>query len=171
MKHILLAGFIFYFSNNILSQTQEWINLNPFDQPPGNTLYAVDFVDCQYGWAVGQWGIVLHTSDGGMTWEVQQNHTMGSGLKSVDFVDRFHGWIVGENGFILRTNDGGQSWEEAESPTRWDLNDVIFLDTAKGWAVGYGGLLLYADDSGGTWYTMPLSIEKFSFRHNILRFL
>ena len=31
-------------------------------------LHDVTFVDAEYGWAVGDRGVILHTSDGGRTW-------------------------------------------------------------------------------------------------------
>lgn len=49
--------FVVITNQSIFVQSQEWNNLNPFGQPPGNYLYGLDFIDNQRGWAVGEWGI------------------------------------------------------------------------------------------------------------------
>ncbi len=144
---------------NIYAQDQEWINLNPFKQPPGNTLYDVDFVDSLHGWAVGEWGIILHTDDGGQNWQVQQNHTIDYHLGAIDFIDLNYGWAVGDFGLILFTNNGGQTWEEQTSSTMYPLNDIAFVNDSVGWAVGYGGLVLNTKDKGKTWHTQTTPTE------------
>ena len=71
---------------------QGWINLNPFNQPPDNVLYGVDFIDSQHGWAVGEWGLVLNSINGGQSWQILQNHTIDFHLKAVDFINENDGW-------------------------------------------------------------------------------
>ena len=48
--------------------------------PTGSTLplRAITFVDDQHGWAVGQLGLILHSNDGGRTWQRQRSG--GAGL-------------------------------------------------------------------------------------------
>src|SRR5437868_1957139 len=36
-------------------------------------LTAVTFVDADHGWAVGDRGVIWHTSDGGRTWKLQKS--------------------------------------------------------------------------------------------------
>ena len=61
-------------------------------------------------WAVGRPGsVVLHTPDGGRTWEVQRTgHPLP--LNGVYFANEKTGWAVGELGTILGTTDGGKTW-------------------------------------------------------------
>jgi photosystem II stability/assembly factor-like uncharacterized protein len=80
-------------------------------------LAAIDFVDSDYGWAVGDAGVITHTEDGGATWTAQQGGTdlyTRPWLADVDFVDRQNGWAVGTmsgtgsaDGRILHTTTGG----------------------------------------------------------------
>jgi photosystem II stability/assembly factor-like uncharacterized protein len=50
------------------------------------TLNSVYFIDANNGWAVGQNGTVLRTTNGGDNWASQNSHTNGD-LKAVYFVD------------------------------------------------------------------------------------
>jgi hypothetical protein len=71
-------------------------------------LRAVDFVDEYDGWAVGRFGTIIHTSDGGNTWGFQANPATAT-LFDVDFSDNMHGLACGY-GMILYTTNGGQNW-------------------------------------------------------------
>src|SRR5438309_1326160 len=85
-----------------------------FDDAP---LRAVQFVDRNEGWAVGDEGVIWHTIDGGETWERQNTGVRGS-LRGVCFLNPFTGWAVGREelpgggscAIILTTSDGGLKW-------------------------------------------------------------
>src|SRR3954451_20347584 len=81
-------------------------------------LRAVQFVDQNEGWAVGDEGVVWHTIDGGRNWERQPTGVRAS-LRSVHFLTPYVGWVAGREelpngggsvGFLLYTNDGGLKW-------------------------------------------------------------
>jgi photosystem II stability/assembly factor-like uncharacterized protein len=75
----------------------------------GGAINAIDFVDGQYGWAVGIYGSIVATDDGGASWHVQEQvrfHEKPWWL-GVHFVDPLNGWVVGEGGAIWRTTTGG----------------------------------------------------------------
>jgi photosystem II stability/assembly factor-like uncharacterized protein len=59
-------GGIAYSDDNGTSWTQAQV-------PVDVTLTCVAFVDAQHGWAAGHYGVILHTNDGGMTWQEQLN--------------------------------------------------------------------------------------------------
>ena len=69
-------------------------------------LEAVTFSDAAHGWAVGAYGTILATTDGGAIWSAQNSGTTER-LYGVAFSDATHGWAVGWNGTILATTDGG----------------------------------------------------------------
>jgi len=58
------------------------------------------------GFAVGAFGTILATTDGGITWEYQTSG-VSVGLDEVSFPDSVNGYIVGDNGVILKTTTGG----------------------------------------------------------------
>lgn len=75
-----------------------------------SNLSAVDFVNETTGWAVGEGGVILNTTDGGKTWTLQ-NSGVTEWLHGVDFVSETEGFATGEYGTILHTTDGGKTWK------------------------------------------------------------
>lgn len=70
---------------------------------------ALDGADRRY-WVVGVPGSrVLHTPDGGQSWELfDTGQTLP--LYGLEFVDADRGWAVGALGTVLATTDGGRTW-------------------------------------------------------------
>jgi photosystem II stability/assembly factor-like uncharacterized protein len=66
----------------------------------------VSFVDANTGTAVGNYGTILRTRDGGVTWTPQTSGTTNP-LYGVSFMDANTGTVVGGTGTILRTTTGG----------------------------------------------------------------
>lgn len=130
-------------------------------------LYAVQFVDAQEGWAVGDDGVIWHTIDGGQTWERQATGTRAS-LRSLCFLDPFTGYVAGTEvlpdgrtaGVILYTSDGGLKWQKASVRELPGLFRIKFVDRRNGYVAGSGSALhpsgvFVTDDGGITW--KPLS--------------
>jgi len=103
-----------------------------------------------YGWAVGDHGTVLHTSNGGDTWISQPAGTVLQ-RPGVCFVNASNGWAVGKAGAIQHTSNGGSTWSSENSGTTADLFGVSFVDGHNGWAVGSGGAILHTSNGGSTW--------------------
>jgi len=120
-------------------------------------LYDVCFVDDR-GYAVGYYGTILHSPDGGETWEPQESPTTEL-LTAVVFVDADHGWISGTRGVILATSDGGKTWTTQRSGTENDLTGIYFLNPSEGWAVGQSHTILRTADGGRTWETLSTGEE------------
>jgi photosystem II stability/assembly factor-like uncharacterized protein len=99
---------------------------------------------------VGDGGLVIHTTDGGLHWTVQATPT-AENLRDLHFVDERTGWVVGTYGTVLHTDDGGASWVEQTSPVDDDLMACVFRDAREGWIVGYEGVILHTTDGGATW--------------------
>jgi Photosynthesis system II assembly factor YCF48 len=113
-------------------------------------LRSVAFADATHGWAVGDSGTILSTTDGGAHWTPQTSATAHA-LFSVAFTDATHGWAVGEAGTIISTTDGGAHWTARTSGTTNFLSSVAFADATHGWAVGYAGTILKTTDGGAHW--------------------
>ncbi|MGQ9609222.1 MAG: type VI secretion system membrane subunit TssM [bacterium] len=125
-------------------------------------LRAVHFVksgDNYIGWAVGEKGIILHSSDGNQ-W-IEQVSFVDVTLNGVYFIDAMKGWAVGRNGTILYTNNGGTKWNKQTSfSDKILLNNVFFLDSNKGWIVGQGGTILSTNDGGKNWNIQMTPTKK-----------
>ena len=132
----------------------EMINKGPL-----NFLQSIEFVNNETGWAVGGatgWGgtsdgIILHTTNGGETWEVQQD--LQTPLNAMDFVNENKGWAVGRDGLIKFTSNGGANWGTQTSPLTKTLTSVCFTDENNGWIVSMSnwGEIIHTTNGGTTW--------------------
>lgn len=152
-KAVFPLIFIFYGAFGARGQCWEWQNPLPQDNP----LNDVFFIDNQTGWAVGNYGTILKSTDSGQTWKKQNSGTSET-LHSVFFTNIQTGWAVGY-GVRLKTTNGGQTWS-VESVnfgvypyvTPYNLLDIYFIDSQIGWiATGFGGKLFFTLNGGGSW--------------------
>ena len=134
----------------------------------GVSFFAVAFPDATHGWAVGEGGAILATSNGGATWSKQTSGTFAT-FWGVAFSDATHGWAVGEGGRILATTNGGATWSAQTSGTSELLYDVAFSDATHGWAVGEGGTILATTDGGATWNAQQLGQKHVAPRRRLQR--
>ncbi len=144
-----------------------WVGCKGSDQPaePGtqgkwqllyssHTVYfhALNFVDADNGWIVGDSGSILRSTDGGSSWVAQSSGASAS-LHCVKFSDPFNGWIGGRTGLIGRSKDGGKSWAW-QRPTGDSASTVMtlfFINASNGWAGDNYGRIFHTQDSGRTW--------------------
>ena len=129
--------------------------------PVSSTLTSVSFIDANTGWAVGHWGAILKTTDGGETWQVQRLATTEDRpLFGVHFSDASHGVAVGLWSLILVTDDGGKTWTKKEpvlpNGKKSDLNLFGIFSNGNGdiFATAEKGQLLVSKDKGNTWDTI-----------------
>ena len=126
----------------------KWLWLAP--KPQGNDISGVWFVNRTNGWAVGDAGTLLSTSDGGKTWVQQASHT-DNDLFDVRFVDEKTGWVVGEHGIVLKTTNAGHTWKPQHSHTANTLFAISFLDKKTGLVVGDSGTIIKTTNAGKSW--------------------
>lgn len=127
--------------------------------PVSSTLTAVSFADAKNGWAVGHWGVILRTSDGGETWTVQRSDTNEDRpLFGVHFFDEREGVAVGLWSLVLATHDGGAHWEPVTLPAppgggRADRNLLAAFADAHGtlFVAAERGMVLRTKDRGRSW--------------------
>ena len=121
------------------------------------TLDDVSFVVPTHGWAVGEAGTVLRTTDGGETWRVQDVGTTAN-LNAVAAVSQGRGYIVGAGGLVLVSTDTGASWTPKPIPTTDRLVDVqapLASDTTFAYVLGEHGLWV-THDAGDDWTSMTV---------------
>lgn len=128
-------------------------------------LYDICFSDPMNGWAVGQRGWVLHTTDGGKKWVRQSTGDAGSYF-SVYCVDASTAWIGSLGNRIFRTTNSGNTWEPYSTGITSLPDDFYFFNSdsgyaALGWRHDYscggcgeidtGGFILRTTDGGINW--------------------
>ena len=115
-------------------------------------LQRVFFLNTSEGWACGNNGILLHTTDGGDNW-VESYPAGSTGLLSVEFIDSNYGTLTGWSGKIYRTMNGGASWSLQGSGISGPIFDVSFVSPATGWATASDGDILNTVTAGAFWQT------------------
>ena len=127
---------------------------------PADTLYGVAFGGPSDAWAVGAGGVILHSSDAGLTWSAQQSGTFAD-LDNVAFPDAEHGWACGgmsdSINVLVATTDGGTTWmPETPSVLKGDPVSLSFPDDQHGWLGTDDGHILRTTDGGLSWSTTRL---------------
>ena len=126
--------------------------------PVSSDLVALCFADAKQGWAAGHDGVILHTADGGHSWQRQfDGRKLGAQgaenpLLDIWFADANEGWAVGAFGLILHTADGGAHWETV-AQDQSDNPKALHLYAVRGIAgqiyiAGEQGLLLRRNAKG-----------------------
>ncbi|WP_433741032.1 WD40/YVTN/BNR-like repeat-containing protein [Pseudomonas putida] len=115
--------------------------------PVSADLNAVYFPSPKNGWAVGGDGVVLHSSDGGETWDKQLD-----GRQIGDVLVKHYSALAqaepDNEQWPLLVADGQRLVEEgADKP----LLDVWFADDNIGYVVGVFNLILRTEDGGKHW--------------------
>jgi photosystem II stability/assembly factor-like uncharacterized protein len=136
--------------------------------PVNSTLRSCIMVDSQYGWATGDDGVIIHTSNGGISFTVQTN-PVSYYTNDIFFLNRRLGWIVSNEvlpggSTIITTTNGGLNWTATDFQDSTKLfRTVFFLDSLNGFLAGYGGTICKTTDGGSTWISAMVDTSEFSF--------
>ena len=128
-------------------------------------LRSVFFHDQNRGWAAGSKGTLLHTTDGGQSWQVRAN--VGNDIiRDIFFLDQQTGWLVCEvnayelktkeepRAYLMKTTDAGETWKRIELKG-FDIDSIlvraVFSRGGRGWTFGENGAIYTTRDAGETW--------------------
>ncbi len=130
------------------------------------TLFGVVALSPDTAWAVGDLGVIIHTSDGGATWKrerVPEENFNDTELpdrifNAIEFSTPESGWITGEFGTLLRSRDAGMTWQ-GERQLDGAVEDIYLIGMANtgellSYACGVGGVAIRTQDGGVTWTTL-----------------
>jgi photosystem II stability/assembly factor-like uncharacterized protein len=120
---------------------------------------AVTSTDIWVAGATATDGLILHSTDGGMTWTAEGDSVLliDYPLISISAWDADHAWTVGHGYTFANTTDGGQTWNLCvpdslnRTPFSDDANGVCPTGQLRAWvAVDYGGIW-FTEDGGQSW--------------------
>ncbi len=106
--------------------------------------------------AKGKCLVLLHTTNGGATWEFSQalpapeDSSPGS-LLTVQAVDANTVWVVGAQAYFAYSSDGGRSWIRKDVPAMYDINGVFAADRNTAWVTLDQGGVFSTQDRGDSW--------------------
>lgn len=120
-----------------------------FEVGPTKPFLDVHFFNRDVGLAVGAYGTILRTNDGGESWQVMN-----------DAIDNITGYhinklvegpeqtliLVGEAGLLARSDDLGETFAMLETPYHGSLFGAIFDAQERLWVHGLRGNLYVAED-------------------------
>jgi photosystem II stability/assembly factor-like uncharacterized protein len=134
------------------SQEPEWKRIT---SPANTTLTNLSFINNTTGWASGELGTIIKTSDGGRNWQIQ-NSNVPSFITDIHFVDENYGWAVTVNeifpfnNIILKTTNGGDDWiAENFQDSSALMRTIFFFDSLHGF-IG-GSYIAETTNGGSTW--------------------
>jgi photosystem II stability/assembly factor-like uncharacterized protein len=180
MKRIFAILILLLLTNSIkLYPQQYWLK---YPNAGSQNLWKCSFVDTLNGWAIGDSGVVVHTSNGGLSWS-EQNSKIKEYMVSVFFYNKRIGWALGwglcENfygTYILKTTNGGVDWDTSRySVPDTYIRTIHFMDSLNGYMGGGPGLLLKTTNGGNNWINCEkdttsivskFPINKFRFYSN-----
>lgn len=157
----------------ILTRDQNTSDWQQADVPTSVLFTGVSFADAQRGWAVGHHGVIVATSDGGLTWQRQLD-----GFQFIELQQNYWGSLVEELESAIDASDDDTEIEELEwalenalfqaenadfaaeeGPTKPFL-DVLALDANTVLVAGAYGTLLRSDDGGVSWNLLDAKVEN-----------
>ncbi|MEO8513535.1 MAG: YCF48-related protein [Ignavibacteria bacterium] len=152
-----LIIFLFLICSNAIFSQPGWFKVN---SGTGIELNGISSYG-QNAWAVGNNGIILRSTNGGLNWVAQPSGTTNN-LNYILFRGDSIGYIAGNSGTILRSLNSGNNWVVLNSGSTADLRAIWPLfDTLTVIAVGNNGTILKSINRGQTWVqrTSPVSVN------------
>ncbi|MBS1903678.1 MAG: T9SS type A sorting domain-containing protein [Bacteroidetes bacterium] len=124
-------------------------------------LKAISMYSALDGITVGQDGLIMRTSDGGVTWEFIPRRPEVRTLRAIRMMpDGQRGFAAGGYGTILYTVDSGHTWIPSATGVITGLNGAVLNEDGRGFVVGDFGTLLRTSDAGVTWSRVTLATSK-----------
>ncbi len=136
--------------------------------PTDNFLNSIFFTDSLYGWAAGDSGTIIHTTDGGLNWAIQNSNNHNR-ITDLFFLNRNTGFASAlevtsspYGTYLLKTTDGGENWISPSAPIETIFaQSLFFQDSLNGWMGGKQTPILRTTDGGLSWF--PADIDSSAF--------
>src|SRR5690606_6472523 len=152
MLRVCLAG---CFAMSLLHPARaEFFWGNP--APQGNPVRAIEMRDDLLGYAVGDLGTSLRTTDGGVTWEDRTRlGEFTADLRDLMFDGEGALLAAGSEPGIFHSTDEGATWQPVAVNPPGELYNLFRIDSATISAVGAEGKVYRSVDDGASWTQMP----------------
>lgn len=139
------------------------------NEGPSRPFLDVTFLDSQNGFAVGAYGMIFQTSDGGSNWQPWFDHLPNPDNYHLNAISRDGGllFIGGEAGSLFLSADSGKNWNQIESPYDGAFFGVSASHRPAGseTLVAYGlrGHAFISQDQGSSWQSLETGSDATIF--------
>ena len=165
--HLLVfVGIVCCLSGSTYSQDY-WVVL---DRPTTRDLNRLSFLDSLRGWAAGDSGTILMTTDGGVSWSAQLS-PVEFDIVDLNMINEKFGWALAHEyphdtvmtygTTVLRTTNGGGEWVSEQTFGEY-FYAVEFVDSVNGCLGGNLGKLLWTNDGGVSWTSAVIDSPEFA---------
>ncbi len=163
----LVILFILLFSSQSTFAQSGWQWQNPL--PQGNDLNVVKFLNINTGFAAGEKGSLVKTTNGGINWSVVNFNFDNQPIEFLCVIDSNIVYAASSYYYnqasIFKTTNGGNNWVLTATITP-SLECLTFVNANTGFAVVNDDQLKKTTDGGFTWslsYTLSSAIVEVSF--------
>jgi len=101
------------------------------------------------GWAVGDIGYVIRTTDSGINWQRAARNDQE--LYKVQFLNDEIGFAVGGDGYLCKSVNRGFTWVAQNSRTNENIYNLFFVSVIHGVFVGANGSAGFTTNGGSAW--------------------
>lgn len=127
---------------------------------PDKPLLNIRFISPEVGFAIGAYGLILSTHDGGKSWipwgthipNPQGHHLYGIASVGDDL------YIVGEQGAAFISSDRGESFRKLESPYRGTFFGAVDTSTQDCVVYGLRGNVFRISKHGSAWTKVDMRV-------------
>ena len=130
-----------------------WVKQSPLPSA-ANEFRDVEMISATEGWAVDNFSIIMHTTDGGATWELQ-NGGQRTSATVLHFKDALHGWAIGDA--PLYTTDGGRTWNRGNG-SFISMGSLACADLNVCVAARNQSSVFRTTDGGRNWTQVPVPV-------------
>ncbi|MEZ4820949.1 MAG: YCF48-related protein [Ignavibacteria bacterium] len=135
MKKIIIVFIIIH--STFLVANAQWISQN---SGTNQNLYDIEFINDKTGWAVGDAGVVIKTTNGGTNWFNIQNPSgqLSPNLWTVVPIDSNIVYVTSGKDFAMKTINGGLNWNVIHYCPQCNSSFIgaYFLNKDTGWFLG-----------------------------------
>jgi photosystem II stability/assembly factor-like uncharacterized protein len=157
MKNILRSLLLVLIGFHSVNAQWRWVH----PTPQGNNLHCIVFPDSQTGYAGGDKGTILKSTNSGAGWSQIYTNRFEP-ITGLYFISPNEG-LAAQQQYLQHTSDGGTTWNTRYRFADLNLDKVNFISPDTGWITGEflgSWHLRYTADSGSTFQNQFTSGDK-----------
>ncbi len=146
-------------TNSFIAKTTDggntWANITPAQLT--NRPWSVDFVNANTGIVSGYLGMIIRTTNGGVSWSASTTGVTAN-IYEVLMTSADTGYGCGAlSSVVLKTIDGGQNWTSISVTGTNTRYGILSSGSANVWICGTSGNTIKTTDGGGSWTTVTIT--------------